>query len=67
MLLKIIGTCHTDGMEMVRNNFLILEAKGDLGDDFMMVFSWWMKSRCLLSRCCPSCTFVSSVHNLHRA
>jgi hypothetical protein len=30
MLLKIIGTCHTDGMEMVRNNFLILEAKDDL-------------------------------------
>jgi hypothetical protein len=30
MLLKIIGTCHTDGMEMVRNNFLILEAKVDL-------------------------------------
>jgi hypothetical protein len=30
MLLKIIGTCHTDGMEMVRNNFLILEVKDDL-------------------------------------
>jgi hypothetical protein len=30
MLLKIIGTCHTDGMKMVRNNFLILEAKDDL-------------------------------------
>lgn len=40
MLPKIIGTCHTDGMEMMHN--IIFSWWLRRNDDFKMVFSWWL-------------------------
>ena len=58
MLPKIIGTCHTDGMEMMHNMIFswLLRRK----DDFRMVFSWWLGTGQLL--CCPHSSALSTIY-----